>query len=101
MLDDKGDVTAVLHIARDITANKKMKEAMRESEEEYRDLFENAREAIVLTDLHGTITAVNRLVEEYGFHREELIGKGLFDFVVEDHRPRAIADFKVLLGGSR
>jgi len=99
MLDEKGDVTGVLHILRDVTAGKKMKEAMRESEEKYRSLFENAREAIVLTDLNGTITGVNRLVEDYGFQREELIGKGLFDFVAEDRRTRALADFKILLGG--
>ncbi|MCX5643547.1 MAG: PAS domain S-box protein [Phycisphaerae bacterium] len=76
-----------------------MKEAIRESEEKYRDLFENAREAIVLTDLNGTITGVNRLVEDYGFQREESIGRSLFGFVAEDHRTRAMADFKVLLGG--
>jgi PAS domain S-box-containing protein len=99
MLDENGDVTGVLHILRDVTDGKKMKEAMRESEEKYRNLFENAREAIVLTDLNGTITGVNRLVEDYGFQREQLIGKGLFDFVAEDDRTRALADFKVLLGG--
>jgi PAS domain S-box-containing protein len=76
-----------------------MKEAMRESEEKYRDLFESAREAIVLIDLQGTITGVNRLVEDYGFKREELIGRGLFDFVAEDDKTRAMADFEVLLGG--
>jgi PAS domain S-box-containing protein len=99
MLDEKGDVTSVLHILRDVTDGKKTKEAMRESEEKYRSLFENAREAIVLTDLNGTITGVNRLVEDYGFQREELIGKELFDFVAADGRTRALADFKVLLGG--
>jgi PAS domain S-box-containing protein len=99
MLDENGDVTGVLHILRDVTDGKKMREAMRESEEKYRNLFENAQEAIILTDLNGTITGVNRLVEDYGFQREELIGRGLFDFVAEDHRTRALADFKVLLGG--
>ena len=71
----------------------------RESEEIYRNLFENARETFVLTDLQGHITGVNRLVEDYGFQREELIGRSLFGFVAEDHRTRAIADFKVLLSG--
>jgi len=83
MLDEKGDVAGVLHILRDVTDGKKMKEAIHEREEKYRDLFENAREAILLIDRKGNITAVNRLVEEYGFQREELIGKSLFDFVVK------------------
>jgi PAS domain S-box-containing protein len=71
----------------------------REGEENYKNLFEDAREAIVLTDLNGTITGVNRLVEDYGFQREQLVGKSLFGFVAEDYRTRAMADFKVLLGG--
>jgi len=99
LLDENGDVTGVLHILRDVTDAKKTKEAMRESEEKYRSLFENAREAIVLTDLNGTITTVNRLVEDYGFQREELIGQRLFAFVAKDHRAQAFADFGVLLTG--
>jgi PAS domain S-box-containing protein len=99
MLDEKGDVTGVLHILRDVTDGKKMKEAMRESEEKYRNLFENAQEAILLIDLKGNITAVNQIIADYGFQREELVGQRLFDFVVANHRTRAIADFQVLLGG--
>lgn len=99
VLDEKGNVTGILHVATDITDRKKTQEAVRESEERFKDLFENAREAVVLIDLGGTITGTNRLVEDYGFQRKELIGKGLFDLVAEDHRTRALADFKVLLGG--
>jgi len=74
-------------------------ERIHASEEKYRSLFENAREAFILTDRKGTVTAVNRLVEEYGFKREEFVGKSLFDFVVKDDRARALADFEILLGG--
>jgi PAS domain S-box-containing protein len=92
VLDDKGEVTGILHVAADVTDRKKMKEAMCESEERYEDLFENAREAILLTDLNGTIPGVNRLVEDYGFPRDKLIGKGLFDFVAENDRAREYLD---------
>jgi PAS domain S-box-containing protein len=83
----------------DVTEHKKAEERIRTSEEKYRSLFENAREAFILTDCKGNITGVNRLIEEYGFKREEFIGKSLFDFVVPDHRARAVADFRTLLGG--
>jgi PAS domain S-box-containing protein len=83
----------------DVTERRKAQEALRESEEKYRDLFENAREAIMTFDPDGTITGANRLVEEYGFRREELIGKPFLDFVIQDHRGKAIKDFEKLLAG--
>ena len=99
VLNEKGDSTGAIHIVRDITNRRRREAAMREREKKYKDLFENAREAILLIDLRGKITAVNRLVEEYGFQRQALIGKRLFNFVVENHKTRAIADFQILLGG--
>ena len=83
----------------DVTRHGEAEEGIRACEEKYRSLFENAREAFILTDCEGNVTGVNRLIEDYGFKREEFIGKRLFDFVVKDHQARAIADFQILLGG--
>jgi len=88
----------VIHI--DITERKKAEEALRESEEKYRDLFENAREAIITLDLRGNITGVNKLAEEYGFKREELIGRSHFDFITEKSRNKAFKEFERLTQGT-
>lgn len=57
--------------------------ALRESEERYRDLFENSRDAIYVHDLNGRYTSVNRAAEELsGYTRDEIIGKHYSNFVL-------------------
>ena len=72
---------------------------LRESEVKYRELFENAREAIVIFNLEKTITDVNKFVETYGFRQEDLIGRNYLEFVAEPYREKAIEDFELLRQG--
>jgi PAS domain S-box-containing protein len=99
LTDDQGNFVAILSSGEDITEHKRIKKALEQSEEKYRDLFEHARDAIVTFDPEGNITDANKAVEEYGFKREELMGKSLFDFVIEEHRDKAVEDFETLIGG--
>ena len=49
---------------------------------EYRQLFENARDAIYVHDLNGRYTSVNRAAEELtGYSRAEILGKHYSNFV--------------------
>src|SRR5215813_4328751 len=60
--------------------------ALRESEERYRELFENARDAIYVHDLEGNYIRVNRATEALsGYKREEIVGRNFADFVAAEH----------------
>src|SRR2546422_9248772 len=69
---------AVLVVAQDITDRKRAEEALAESEEQYRYLFENANDAIFTIDLKGTFTTLNKAAELLsGYPRREAPAKNI------------------------
>ena len=57
----------------DITERKRAQEAIVASEQRYAELFENANDSIVLFDLSGRLTGMNRAAESlFGYRREEI-----------------------------
>lgn len=76
---------AILQV--EIEERKRAEEALRKSEEQYRELFENANDAIGTAAPDSTITSVNQRAEEIlGYPREEIIGKRLVDFATSTSR---------------
>ncbi len=77
-----GRVTGVRGVLTDITEHKKAEDAVRQSEEQLRALFESAGSAIGYFDTEGKILLVNNnVVAGLGVPKEFLIGRSLFDFV--------------------
>jgi PAS domain S-box-containing protein len=73
--DSKGNVIGCRGTIRDITKVKKTEEALRQSEERYRNILDSIRDAYYEVDLEGKFTLVNDAVcRHLGYSREELIG---------------------------
>jgi len=72
----------------DITEHKQVEEALRESREQLRKMFESVTDGISVIDLNGVITEVNqRMVAIHEFSsKDELLGRSAFELVApRDH----------------
>jgi PAS domain S-box-containing protein len=76
-LGDDGKPVGFKGICRDITKRRLAEEALRESEEKYRGLFENASDAIIIADAEtAVILDANKMAEKMlDMPRRDIIGK--------------------------
>jgi len=96
-------VERVLEKARLLTERERAEEALRESEERYRSIFEQAADSIVLIDAeNGSLVEFNdRACENLGYTREEFQELKVSDFEILES-PEEVAQHieKVARGGS-
>lgn len=91
--DDVGNVLYSRSIMRDITKRKRAEEAMRESEEIFRNLFQTSRDFICITDQEGLIIdANNAALELFGYSFKELSSMKAQDLFVNPEDRQILMD---------
>jgi PAS domain S-box-containing protein len=69
----EGNVVGVIEYAKDITEQKQAEEALRKSEEHYRSIFEDSRDAVYITTRNGKFIDANQsALDLFGYSREEM-----------------------------
>ncbi|HEX9147468.1 MAG TPA: PAS domain S-box protein [Candidatus Binatia bacterium] len=100
--DATGRVTYIIPEGRRITARKQAEEALRESEEEFRSLFESATVGMAQTDLTSGkfLRANDRFCQITGYSADELLKKSFSAITHPDDRAENWESFQSLARGN-
>jgi len=100
--DDQGNPIGVRGVTIDITERRRTEEALRQSEERYRDLVENAHDIIYSHDLDGNYTSVNAAVERItGYTVIESLSLNLSQTIASSDIPKAREMLRRKLAGEK
>ncbi len=98
--DHEGKVFGAIETLQDITERKRADEALKESESRYRDLFDSASEAIIISDLEGSIVEVNQAASCLtGYTVDELAMMNIRQFLTAESFEIAMGRQQRILNG--
>jgi diguanylate cyclase (GGDEF)-like protein/PAS domain S-box-containing protein len=87
----RGDKVGFRGVGRDVTEWKKTEDALRESEQRFRDLYDNAPVGYHEIDGEGRYLRVNRTeLQMLGYAEHEMVGRPAWEFIVETVSQSAI-----------
>jgi diguanylate cyclase (GGDEF)-like protein/PAS domain S-box-containing protein len=87
-------------LQQEVAGHKQAEKALRESEERYRALVENANDMVFRTDRKGHFTFANvSTIRVSGYEEEEIIGKHYLSLIRPDMREEAVNFFRDQMAG--
>ena len=90
-LSKSGEFLGFQGIIRDVTQQKIMEKALKESQFQYQILFENSGSSMVIVEADTTVSLMNSQFEEVsGYSKEEVIGNSFLKYLPEIERDRII-----------
>ncbi|HEX2716676.1 MAG TPA: PAS domain S-box protein [Gemmatimonadaceae bacterium] len=99
-LRESGVVTGTVASLRDVTTERRARDAMAQSEARYRNLVESASDAIYTMDARGAITSANEATCALtGMKREELLGRSTLPMIAADDAETVKHFFRLALSG--
>jgi PAS domain S-box-containing protein len=88
---DLGGRKVICVVIRDITDRKRTEEAIKDSEERYRTLFERTANPILITDTDGNyINGNNSALRFFQCTQDELLSKNILDFMPPDKKEQVL-----------
>lgn len=95
VLDEDGKVAAIIGVGRDINDKKLAETALRESEQRFRALFDQAAEMIWFCDIEGRITEANPVAcDKLGYGPHELKGMDIRDIAPTIDKKSCLKDLR-------
>ncbi len=86
--DETGTIFAGMVMWQDVTERKRANDAIKENEERYRQLFENANDIIYVHDLDGNYVSINQAAERiFGYSRDEALALNMTKIIAAEHLP--------------
>jgi PAS domain S-box-containing protein len=95
----RGKIERVCAI-RDLSEHKTAERTLEESEEKYKNLFENAPDIILTIDLVGKVTSANKAIIKHGFKENEFVGKSALELVPVEYQQKMFASLKNISAGN-
>ncbi len=91
--ENQDRVTRIIGAAKDITEEKQIERKMIESEEHFRNIYQNIPVMLHSIDAEGKLLEVSdKWLSELGYSRDEVIGRSSTDFLSEESKKTAIQE---------
>jgi PAS domain S-box-containing protein len=100
VFDDNGSIVHFISTGKDLTEQRRIEDALRQSEQRYRNLVETALDAIFTLSKEGILTSLNPAFEKItGWNRSEWLDRKFVDLLHEGDVATAKEKFGRMLNG--